>query len=71
MIAASQQGEPVMPPRKPVPPPRHDAPDERRQRWDASQKALGISRVTIRVHAGDVDRLKVYAARLLKRRGLA
>lgn len=41
---------------------------DRRRKYDAIQARQGFSRVTVRAHEDDADRVKTYAARLLKRR---
>lgn len=40
----------------------------RKVRWELEQVKLGFTRVTLRVHTDDVERLKTYASRLLKKR---
>lgn len=44
--------------------------EDRRARWAAEQAAAGIVRVYVRAHEDDAERVRAYAARLLKRRGL-
>lgn len=41
---------------------------DKRTRWEDRQREKGYTRVTLRVHADDCERLKKYAAKLLKAR---
>lgn len=45
------------------------AKDDRRQRYEAKQVAAGFTRCIVRCHVDDVDKIKAYAATLLRNRG--
>ncbi len=45
-----------------------DKSTDRRTRWEREQHAKGLTRVCVRVHVDDIDKVKAYCARLLKER---